>query len=285
MCVIQRVGQLAAVAQGRVERQVAACQQRTERFAGHELHGDIGLPASLADLVDGADVRMVERGRRARLPQQPCARVLVRELRGWQQLQRDVPVESIVMGGYTWPMPPAPITPALISGRPEPGSDRKRMCDAGILRDRSREAGGASDAEPRVTHAALADNAVLRGAGVGAVRDRGDDHPLLVGESASGRSSARGSTSRCWGGLETSYQDWGIRQQAITYRNAMEIPLDGLPMEGVDIRRWSRHGAPLELPRPRQRSHVLLGVEAFTREGWKHLTRGQGTKYVLSSGI
>jgi hypothetical protein len=55
----------------------------------------------------------------------------------------------------------------------------------------------------------------------------------------------------------------------------MEIPLDGLPVEGVDVRRRTRDRATLNPPRSRQLGHVPLGMQALTREGWKHFTGGQ----------
>jgi hypothetical protein len=94
----QRVSHLTRITQSRVERHAAACQHRVQRLAGDVFHGDVWLAAGLADLVNGADVRVVEAGGRARFPQQPVARRLVRKPRGWQQLQGDVAVESIVMG-------------------------------------------------------------------------------------------------------------------------------------------------------------------------------------------
>ena len=44
---------------------------RRQRFAGHQLHGDVGFALGHASFVDRADVGMVQRGSGAGLPQQP----------------------------------------------------------------------------------------------------------------------------------------------------------------------------------------------------------------------
>ena len=94
----QRVSHLARIAQGRVERDAAACQHRVQRLAGDVLHGDVWLAAGLTDFVNGADVGVVEARGGAGFAQQPRACCLVGKPGGWQQLQGDVAVESIVMG-------------------------------------------------------------------------------------------------------------------------------------------------------------------------------------------
>ena len=60
---------------GHAERPVA--QPLGERLALEQLHGDEELAVVLADLVDLADVRMVDAGRRARLAPEALARGLV----------------------------------------------------------------------------------------------------------------------------------------------------------------------------------------------------------------
>ena len=66
-----------------------------------QLHHDEVLPAvlgRLADVVDRADVRVVERGGRARLTLEPVHGLCIgRELRR-QEFQRDAPAEPDILG-------------------------------------------------------------------------------------------------------------------------------------------------------------------------------------------
>ena len=72
---------------------VLALEPGRERLALDELHGEIGLPLPLADVVDLDDVRVVERGHGAGLAQEALLDALVvRERRG-QHLDRDVAAE------------------------------------------------------------------------------------------------------------------------------------------------------------------------------------------------
>ena len=90
--------------------------------------------AVFADLVDLADVRMVDARRRARLAPEPLARRLV-VLERQHHLQRDGPFQALIVRLYTTPIPPAP---SLRRSR----SDRSGM--AGGLANRRRLSPGRS---------------------------------------------------------------------------------------------------------------------------------------------
>ena len=59
---VERVSNLYSQIQHRFERERFTFDAMFERLAVHELHGDKLLTALLSDVVNGADVRMVERG-------------------------------------------------------------------------------------------------------------------------------------------------------------------------------------------------------------------------------
>ena len=69
-----------------------------QRLALEQLHGDEDAPGVLADLVDLADVGMVDAGGGAGLAPQPLARGLVRRRRR-QRLEGDGPGQPLVAGG------------------------------------------------------------------------------------------------------------------------------------------------------------------------------------------
>ncbi|MFN8091658.1 MAG: hypothetical protein U0599_05430 [Vicinamibacteria bacterium] len=82
--------------EGLVRRQRAAREPGRERFAGEQLHRDEEAPGVLADLVDLADVRVVDRGRRPGLAAETPAGRLVGL---GDRLHRDAPAEALVLGG------------------------------------------------------------------------------------------------------------------------------------------------------------------------------------------
>ena len=93
----ERVGELQAVANDLLGGQGTGGEPRVERLSLDELHRDVGLAVRLADFVDRADVRMVERGGGPGFSHQSGARGLIVEARG-QNLDRDVSVELFVPG-------------------------------------------------------------------------------------------------------------------------------------------------------------------------------------------
>ena len=70
----ERARDLHAVAEDRLRRQPGLHAQRAQRLALDQLHDDVELAVGLADLVDGADVGVRQRGGRARLAEQILAR-------------------------------------------------------------------------------------------------------------------------------------------------------------------------------------------------------------------
>ncbi len=96
--VAQRFRQLHAVPYDLFDGKRASRQPRAERLPLDELHRDVGLAAGLADFVDRADVRMVERGRGPRLSHEsrPGARIIEAVRR--EDLDGDVPMEMFVVG-------------------------------------------------------------------------------------------------------------------------------------------------------------------------------------------
>ena len=71
MRTVQRISDLDRARERLVERQRSFRQPRGERFAVDELHDEKVDALIVADVMDGADVRMVERCHRARLPLEP----------------------------------------------------------------------------------------------------------------------------------------------------------------------------------------------------------------------
>ena len=64
------------------------CDALLERHAVEVLHDNAGAAVLLADVVDGADVRVVQGGRSTRLPFEPPEGVRVARDGFWQKLER-----------------------------------------------------------------------------------------------------------------------------------------------------------------------------------------------------
>jgi hypothetical protein len=96
-----------------------------------ELH-DEELPALvLADVVDGADVRVIERGRRPRLAQQSIGRGAILGQRKRQELERHGSSEPKVLGPVDDPhTTPADLVDDPIVGNRRP--DHRRTLTTGI---------------------------------------------------------------------------------------------------------------------------------------------------------
>ena len=69
-----------------------------ERRAVEILHDNARATVLLADVMNGADVRMVQRGRRTRLPLEPAERVRIPRDGLGEKLERDEPVQADVLG-------------------------------------------------------------------------------------------------------------------------------------------------------------------------------------------
>ena len=98
---VQRVGDLSRDGQRLANRKRAAVQPIGERFALHELEDqrpDRGLPGSrrrvdLLDAMNGADMRMIERGQDARLALEAREAIRIGREQCRQQLDGDVSIE------------------------------------------------------------------------------------------------------------------------------------------------------------------------------------------------
>ena len=98
MGLAQAGGHLAGDLQGLLRLQRSAPELVLERLAVHELHGDIGPVLVLADLVDGADVRVVQGRGGLGLDEETLFEVgRVHEVRR-QELQGHRPLELEVLG-------------------------------------------------------------------------------------------------------------------------------------------------------------------------------------------
>ena len=89
----QRAGDLRPVARHGLRGQASGRDQGIEGAALHELHRDEGAAAGLADLVDRADVRVVQARGGARLAQQPLAGRGIVLRGGWQHLEGDLAIQ------------------------------------------------------------------------------------------------------------------------------------------------------------------------------------------------
>jgi len=95
---VETVGDLDAEIEHAVERQRSARDLLLQRVAVEQLHHDELLALVLADVVNRADVRVVERRGHARLASEPIERLRVGgEIRG-QELQRDLAAQADVFG-------------------------------------------------------------------------------------------------------------------------------------------------------------------------------------------
>ena len=104
----ERIGELGAVADDLFDRQRPARDALTERLALDDFHRDVGAAIGFADIVNRADVRMVEGCRRARLSQQPTAPAWMLGQVCRQDLERDVAAQLRIVGAIHLAIPPAP---------------------------------------------------------------------------------------------------------------------------------------------------------------------------------
>ena len=72
------MGDLKCDFHGTLEVEFSVGDELADAFSLHHLHGDVGLPLALSDLVDRADVRVVQSGSGSGLAEEPgpCGRVL-----------------------------------------------------------------------------------------------------------------------------------------------------------------------------------------------------------------
>ena len=94
----QRSGELRAVTHHVLDPQRARRHLRAQRLPFDQFHGDVGLAVGLANLVNRADVRMVEARGGPRLTDQAGTRGRIVEARRREHLDRHVAVEPLVAG-------------------------------------------------------------------------------------------------------------------------------------------------------------------------------------------
>ena len=94
----ERAGDLDGIVERRGNRQRPLRQQPIERRAVHQLHRDEGRPRVLADLVDGDDVRMVQRRGGLRLADEAAMPLGVRRRFRRQHLDRNRTPEPRIDG-------------------------------------------------------------------------------------------------------------------------------------------------------------------------------------------
>ena len=95
---VERVGDLGRDLQRLVERQRPLLEARGQRLAVEMRHDEVVRAVDVADVVDAADVRMVERGDGARLALEAGARIGIASDLGRQDLDRDRAIEARVAG-------------------------------------------------------------------------------------------------------------------------------------------------------------------------------------------
>ncbi len=95
---VERVGNLDPKLDQLFERHRPVADPVFQRLAFEKLHRDEPLPAVLADLVNRADVRMVQRRRGARLAHEAVGRGAIAGQLIGQELQRDVTAKQKVLG-------------------------------------------------------------------------------------------------------------------------------------------------------------------------------------------
>ena len=95
---LEPVGDLDPELEDTVHRQRPASDRFLERAPVEQFHDDELLAVTLADVVDRADVRVIERRRDARLAPEPLERFRVRgEIRG-QELHGNLAAEANILG-------------------------------------------------------------------------------------------------------------------------------------------------------------------------------------------
>src|SRR5437899_1949494 len=98
ICGFERVRELYPDIEQLVGGQGPAGDALLERPALEQLHDQKWAAVKLTQVVDGTDIRMIERGRGARLSLETLERYGVSGILGGQELQRDVPPKTGILG-------------------------------------------------------------------------------------------------------------------------------------------------------------------------------------------
>ena len=94
----QRVGNLHAIPCRRFDRQSASGDQGPQWPPLDVLHDNVGLPLGLAYIINGADVRVIQPGKRQRLFAKTLPGRLVSQEAGRQDFQGYIPIQLLVPG-------------------------------------------------------------------------------------------------------------------------------------------------------------------------------------------
>ena len=95
---VERVGDLGGDLQRLVERKRSLHEPRGQRLALEMRHDQVVRAIDVADVVDAADVRMIERGNRPRLAFETCTQIGIAGDFSWQDLDGDCAIEARVAG-------------------------------------------------------------------------------------------------------------------------------------------------------------------------------------------
>src|SRR5258708_20545386 len=93
---VKRVGDLDTEFQQLINGQWAFLKAAIKRLSFEQFHGDEDLSIALRDFVNGANVRMIERGSRARLASQALERMRVLRRSLGEKLERHMTAEGEV---------------------------------------------------------------------------------------------------------------------------------------------------------------------------------------------
>ncbi len=124
----ERRNNLAAQGDGLVECQRPARQAGGERLALDQLHRDVQIPVDLANLVDRADVRVIQRGGGPSLAHQSSRGLLVAVGGLRQHLDRDVAIQSEIARtiDFAHPSGAQPANELIVAELPaDPGADHE----------------------------------------------------------------------------------------------------------------------------------------------------------------
>ena len=91
-----------------VERQSPVCESSGQRVAFEAFHDQEIDLVMTSDVVQGADVRVRERGNRLRFSREPGAHLRIECDACRQDLDRHRAIEARIRGAEDFPMPPAP---------------------------------------------------------------------------------------------------------------------------------------------------------------------------------
>ena len=105
---LEPLGHLDAKVNQSVDVERALPDQRRQLAAFEIGHGDEGLPVDLVDLIDGANVGVIQRRRRAGLAKESGLGVRRAERLGGKEFERNKPLQAQILGFIDNPHPAFP---------------------------------------------------------------------------------------------------------------------------------------------------------------------------------